>query len=86
MTQTKFKKLRIAILTGSGKKLVSPLIDVGINIVGISEMTSEFQNMGYINQLLEKLYWKFIKRSEPPYLSLYLQDKQIDYIKKEYSW
>ncbi|VAW92764.1 Phosphoribosylglycinamide formyltransferase [hydrothermal vent metagenome] len=75
-------KLRVVILTGSGKMIVAPLVQSGINVVGASEVSDEFSNMGRVKQFLEKIYWKLVKRKPSPYLSLYAEHSGIAYCEK----
>ena len=75
-------KLRIVILTGSGKMIVTPLVKSGVNIVGVSEVSDEFSGMGRVKQLLEKIYWKLVKRQPLPYLSGYAKQQKIAYREK----
>ena len=69
-------------LTGSHKTIVEPLLDAGINIVGLSEPDDHFGKTGFFQKKLEKIYWKFVKRQPLPYLSLLAAQKHISYCEK----
>jgi len=81
MTEKKSNNLRVVILTGSAKTIVTPLIKAGINVVGVSEVEDNY-NQPSLRRWLEKGYWAFIKRTDPPYLSLYAKKNKIAYFEK----
>jgi len=85
MSLEKANKLRVVILSGSGKMIVTPLIEQGVNVVGLSEVYDEFGNMGRLKQGLEKIFWSLIKRCSNPYLSWYARKQEISYFEKNKS-
>lgn len=82
MSSTKTGKLRVAILTGSKKLIVSSLLQNDFDVVGISEVNDDFRRMVKPRQWVEKFYWRVVKREEPPYLSLYAIKNKIPYVEK----
>ena len=82
MGLTHMKKLRIAILTGSGKTIVEPLLKNNVDIVGISEVSSEYSSMHRFNKWMEDIYWNIIRRQKSPHLVKYANAENIPYIEK----
>ncbi len=74
--------LRIVILTGSGNRIVTPLLQQGLNIVGVSEVHDYFGALSKPRQWLERFYWFAYKRLNSPYLSDYAKNNNISYFEK----
>ncbi len=74
--------LRIVILTGSGSRIVAPLLHQGLHIVGLSEVHDDFGALSKPRQWLERLYWSVYKRQNIPYLSECARNSRIDYFEK----
>lgn len=74
------KNAKVVVYTSAGARVVTPLIDAGINVVGIAEESNYLENVSQFKKCVLYLYWVLIKLKSPRYLSRISRIHNIEYI------
>lgn len=69
----------IAVYTLAGARIVKPLLDAKLNIIGIAERSDYLKDVSLIKKYLIYIYWFFIKHSRPLYNSCLAQSFNISH-------
>lgn len=77
---SKENKLRIAVLTGAGTRIVSPLLQDDFHVVGIAELIDTYSSQPRNTRFIKNCYHLFFNFKRPDYLFLEAKKRGIPYL------